>query len=160
MDRWQNQNLKLTYDFFVNNMDEELKNKCAETYRDFPGDQKGGPLLFKIMMDELLINSDAAGQALVAILKKLRIDQLEGENVNKVVGLVRAAVNRLGNIKNPVTGKNAIPDDLNEILLKVLQTSSVTEFNSIFAHIETGASGLKARGEDGRVLQHVAKHLG
>ena len=92
MERWMNQNLKLTYDFFVNNMDEQLKNKCAETYRDFPGDMKGGPLLFKIMMDELQINSDAAGQALIAILKKLRIDQLEGENVNKVVGLVRDAV--------------------------------------------------------------------
>ena len=133
------QNLSLTEAFLMNNMEEGLKHRCLEQYMAYDQLEQGGPLLYKIMMDHLQFNTDAAGKALVTMLEKMKLNEIEGENVDKIVGLVRTTVQRLGRIEHSVTKKSAIPDDLNETLVKVFQTSTVTKFNNIFAHLETKA---------------------
>jgi hypothetical protein len=43
-------------------MEEGLKHCCLEQYMSYGEHEQGGPLLYKIMMDHLQINTDAAGK--------------------------------------------------------------------------------------------------
>jgi hypothetical protein len=51
------ENLKLTLDYMKNNVTENLWNKVLEKYKPFQEKQKGGPLFFKLMMNQLLSNT-------------------------------------------------------------------------------------------------------
>ena len=133
------QHLTLSATFLMNSMEEGLKHRCVEQYMSYKPIEQGGPLLYKIMMDHLQFNTDAAGKALVTMLKKMKLNEIEGENVDKIVGLVRTTIQRLGKIQHSATGASAIPDDLNESLIEVFKTSTVKKFNDIFEHLETKA---------------------
>jgi hypothetical protein len=133
------QNLTLLATFLMNNMEEGLKHCCTGTYMSFKPSKQGGPLLYKIMMDHLESNTDAAGKALVAMLKKMKLNKIEGENVDKIAGLLQTTIQRLGKIQHSVTGSSAIPDDLNESQIEVFKTSTVKKFTDIFDHLETQA---------------------
>jgi hypothetical protein len=67
------------------------------------------------------------------MVKSLKLTNFDGENVEKVVSLIRGAVNCLENLKTR-TGKGALPSDMPEHLIKVFQTSSVVAFNQLFEH--------------------------
>jgi uncharacterized membrane protein YgcG len=123
----------------MNNMEEGLKHRCVEQYMAYDESEQGGPLLYKIMMDHLQFNTDAAGKALVTMLKKMNLNEIKGENVDKIVGLVRTTTQRLGKIQHLVTGASAIPDDLNESLIEVFKTSTVKKFTDIFDLLENQA---------------------
>jgi hypothetical protein len=127
------QNLQLTHKHLVNNTEPELVTKVNETYSEYPPAERGGPLFFKIMMDKLQNNSEDAAAYLISVVKNLKITDYDGENVNTVVGLIRGAHNRLLNLKSK-TQKSLLPEDFAETLLQIFQTSSVPEFNTLFAH--------------------------
>ena len=129
------ENLKLSFDYMENNTKDQLFTKCLETYADYPASQKGGPLFFKIMIDQLQTNSEDATQYLLDTLKNLKISNFKGEDVTTVVSLIRGAVSRLKNIRNPHTHTHAVPEDLAKTLLGVFQTSSVSDFNEFFKHM-------------------------
>jgi hypothetical protein len=133
------QNLTLLAMFLLNNMEEGLKHCCIKLYMSDDSTEQGGPLLYKIMMDHLQFNTDAARKALATMLKKMKLNKIKGENVDKIVGLVCTTIQQLGKIQHSVTGASAIPDDLNESLIEVFKTSTVKKFNDIFYHLETQA---------------------
>jgi hypothetical protein len=128
-----NENLKVTLEYLVNNTDENLVLKINETYLSYPVEERGGPLFFKLLMDLLQNNSAEAAEYLVNVVKHLKISNFDGENILKVVSLIRGAVKRLTNLKD-ATGQSALPKDLATHLLDVFQTSSVDDFNSLFKH--------------------------
>jgi hypothetical protein len=130
------QNLQLTYKHLVHNTEDDLVTKVNETYSEYPTAERGGPLFFKIMMDKLQNNSEDAATYLISVVKNLKITDYDGENVDNVVSLVRGAHKRLLNLKSR-TQKSLLPDDFAETLLQVFQTSSVPEFNTLFAHEKT-----------------------
>jgi hypothetical protein len=127
------ENLKVTLEYLVNNTDENLVLKINETYLTYPVEERGGPLFFKLLMDLLQNNSAEAAEYLVNVVKNLKISNFDGENILKVVSLIRGAVKRLTNLKD-ATGQSALPKDLADHLLDVFQTSSVEDFNSLFKH--------------------------
>jgi hypothetical protein len=127
------ENLKVTLEYLVNNTDENLVLKINETYLSHPVEERGGPLFFKLLMDLLQNNSAEAAEYLVNVVKNLKILSFDGENVLKVVSLIRGAVKRLTNLKD-ARGQSALPTDLADHLLDVFQTSSVEDFNSLFKH--------------------------
>ena len=127
------QNLKLTHEHLTNNVEDNLVTKINETYYSYPVEKRGGPLFFKIMMDLLQNNSQEAAAYLVNVVVNLKITDFSGENVEKVVSLIRGAINRLENLRTK-TGKSAIPEDFAESILKVFKTSSVPAFNALFEH--------------------------
>jgi hypothetical protein len=45
----------------------------------------GGPLFFRIMLHQLVSNTEDAGRALLLCLKNLLISDIPGENVEKAV---------------------------------------------------------------------------
>jgi hypothetical protein len=100
-----------------------------EKYKPFQEKQKGGPLFFKLMMNQLLSNTESAAKALVERVEKYNIGNIQGEEVTKVTSQVASAINRLKQI-----GK--LPPDMTTTLLTIMQTSSVDEFNKVFAAIE------------------------
>jgi hypothetical protein len=127
------ENLTVTQEYLINNTDDDLVLKINETYLSYPVEERGGPLFFKLLMDLLQNNSTEAAEYLVNVVKNLKITNFDGENILKVVSLIRGAVKRLTNLKD-ATGQNALPKDLPNHLLDVFQTSSVDDFNSLFKH--------------------------
>jgi hypothetical protein len=61
-------------------------------------------------------------------VEKYNIGNIQGEEVTKVTSQVASAINRLKQI-----GK--LPPDMTTTLLTIMQTSSVDEFNKVFAAI-------------------------
>jgi hypothetical protein len=123
------ENLKLMYRLMQNNVTDSLYDKVYETYCQYPVEEQGGPLFFIIMMNLLLSNSEAAAESLIKRVRDLRIDAIQGENIDKAVSWLRAALHRLKHI-----GKT--PLDITKTLLTIMQTSSVEKFNDTFYYFE------------------------
>jgi hypothetical protein len=128
-EKWFIQNLQLTHNFFQNNVSDELWMKVSETYEGYSTGQKGGPLFFILMMNHLLSDTEEAASALVTKVRNFEIRKITGEDIYKVVSLIRGAINRLTYI-------HKLPEDIVKILLQVFQTSSVADFNATFLLLE------------------------
>jgi hypothetical protein len=124
-DPWFEENLQLTYDYFQQNVSDDLWMKVCETYDHFKPSEQGGPLFFILMMNHLLSDTEEAASSLVARITDFKITNIRGEDIYKVVSLLRGACNRLRHI-------NKLPEDIIKTLLVVFQTSSVDSFNETF----------------------------
>jgi hypothetical protein len=124
-DPWFEENLQLTYDYFQKNVSDDLWMKVCETYDHFKPSEQGGPLFFILMMNHLLSDTEEAASSLVARITDFKITNIRGEDIYKVVSLLRGACNRLRHI-------NKLPEDIIKTLLAVFQTSSVDSFNETF----------------------------
>jgi hypothetical protein len=82
-----------------------------------------------MMMNHLLSDTEEAAISLNNRVKKFGIKTVEGENIFRVVSLLRGAVKRLQHI-------NKMPEDIVRTLLNVMQTSSVESFNQQFNHLQ------------------------
>jgi hypothetical protein len=86
-------------------------------------------LFFKLTMNQLLSNIESAAKSLVERVEKYNIRNIQGEEVTKVTSQIASKINRINQI-----GK--LPQDMTIALLIIVQTSSVDEFNKVFAAIE------------------------
>ena len=139
-DTTHSDNLKLTQQYLLNNVDEDLAAKTLEDYEEFQPAEQGGPLFFLIMLQNLLSNSREAALHLENKIKTLKILTVKGEDISKVVSHLRGALRRLIQMSqwdrsNPSHSRFFI--DMNLSLLKVFQTTSVDEFNNLFASYQT-----------------------
>ena len=129
---WYRENLMLTAKQLEASMKNSLWTKVYERYKRYKTEQQGGPLLFVIMMKLLVTHTEQATKNLVDTVENLKISKVRGENVSKIVSLILGAHERLEAISN-------VPDDFSKTVLKVLQTSSVDQFNKVFELIESQA---------------------
>lgn len=126
---WFRENLTLTERHVQNSMKKGLLEKCMEQYQAYPEEERGGPLLFVIMMKLLVSNTEMANDHLKEMVKNLKISDYQGEDVPRVVSLLRWAYMRFKR-------NNTIPEHFDKTVLDVLQTSSVQEFTDIFKQIK------------------------
>jgi len=131
------QNLRLTYAYFQSNVSEELYEKAFETYDEFSSTEKGGPLFFIIMINLLLSNTEEAAATLQERVKAFKLTNLPGEDIPRAVSLLKGAIRRLIHVKRKKIGK----DDewfaeITRQVIKIMQTSSVDDFNNLFAQLE------------------------
>jgi hypothetical protein len=112
-----------------NTVAENLSNKVLENYKPFQEKQKGGPLCFKLVMNQLLSNTEAAVKALVEQVEKNNIGIVQGAKVTKLTSQIASVINRLKHIRK-------IPQDMSKTLLTITQTSLASEYNKVFAKIE------------------------
>jgi hypothetical protein len=112
-----------------NTVTENLWNKVIEKYKAFQEKQKGGPLFFKLVMNQLLSNTEAAVKALVEQVKKNNIGIVQGSEVMKVTSQIASSINRLKHV-----GK--FPQEMSTTLLTIMQTSLASECKKVFAAIE------------------------
>jgi hypothetical protein len=101
-----------------------------EVYNTYDAAEKGGPLMFIIMMKKLQVDTDAAVQYLQTSVKQMKITNFDGEDVSRVVSLIRGAHRRLQGV-----GANKVPVDFSKQITAVLQTSTVPEFNDMFSYL-------------------------
>ena len=130
------QNLVLILDYFRNNCHDDLFTKTNEEYELYPDNQKGGPLFFILMIGNLLSNTREAAKSLEMKIINYKLREQKGEDVSVAVSHLRGALNRLIHIKQYKNNNELHREffaDMYSKLLKVFQTSSVTEFNEIFA---------------------------
>jgi hypothetical protein len=73
---WLEQNLKLSFDFLENHCSEELWDKTMDKYNRYSEVEKGGPLLFVIMMSKLLLNTEEASDDLTKRIRDFKISNL------------------------------------------------------------------------------------
>jgi Zinc knuckle len=81
------------------------------------------------MMKLLQSHTDSAVQYLINSVKNLKISSFEGEDVRKVVSLIRGVHRRLKAV-------TTLPEEFPKWLLQILQTSTVNEFNLAFSHLQ------------------------
>ena len=141
--KWIAQNLTVTGICIQNNTDEELLNLVLDEYQEFKEVERGGPLLFKLIIDQIQMTTELAIDHLIMLIKSIRITEYQGENVSTVASLIKGAVKR---IKNYNTGDSTsgsstmskLPSDINQHLAKTtFQSTSVPEFNEMFAKLVT-----------------------
>ena len=120
------QNLDWTNELMINVCDPILSSKINERLAGYSIKSQGGPLFLYLMLQLIISTSEETSKALLSRLDNLKIYQIEGENVLNVVSLVRKAVERLELV-------HKLPDNILEKLLDIFQTSSIKDFNSLFA---------------------------
>ena len=131
------ENMTLTFKLLQNNTDEELWTKTLEEYNRYTPIQRGGPLMLILLLKRIRNSSETAITHLLDQLKKLKISELPGENVDRAVSMVTSTYELL--VQASTSQRNYLPDDFPQTVLKIYQTSSVDEFNSQFAQIEKEA---------------------
>jgi len=135
---WIEENLQLGDTLLQNNMTEGLWQEIQTDYVKYPVSQRGGPLIFILAMQAMQRNDDQCLTNLASTVKHMKLSEQDGEDVDEVCNLVMGGLKRLrGGTKFVTTdGKTVyryLPDDFRLSVLKMLQTSSVEQFNAIFA---------------------------
>lgn len=141
------ENLSMSLDFLKSNAEESLWHQCFETYESITAVNafaSGGPLMFILMLQRIQDTSEAAIEHLHERVQSLKISKVEGENVDKVVSLIRSTYYLLRDASTPT--RNHVPDNFPKLVLQVLQTSSVPTFNEHFHLAEMKAQGDAFRG--------------
>lgn len=128
------QNITLIYNMLKNNTQETLFFQCLELYLKYHPMQQGGPLMWSLILQKISSRTEQQLDYLKTKVKQLRISSLEGENVDKTVSLLDAALSTFKAASTPTT--NRIPQEWNKDLLTIFQTSSVSTFNSLFLKIQ------------------------
>ncbi len=124
------ENLHHTFTLLERNTDEKLWSKCLEEYEEFHVMQRGGPLMFLLIMRRIQNNSESAITHMIEKVTKLKISKLTGENVDTAVSLIKSTYQVLVSVTTQA--RSYVPDDFEHTILKVLQTTSVNAFNEIF----------------------------
>lgn len=120
-------NLQLSLDFLATNTSEALWEKTLEAHALYPVEQQGGPLAFILMMKKIQYDTEDAVRYLQEGVKKMKLTNFAGENVERAVSLLRGAERRLRNTES------GVPQDFTKWVLDIFQTSSVDVFNAQFA---------------------------
>lgn len=129
-DTFVHENLMYSLKALKSNTEPSLWNKCLEIYDEYPRHCQGGPLMLSILLTRIQNVSESAIANHLEKVSRLKISKLEGENVDEAISLIKTAHSILISASTP--DQNFVPDDFPKTVLKVLQTSSVSDFNMIF----------------------------
>ena len=129
-DDYVHENLNLTFTLLQNNTEESLWAKCLEDYEEFGPYQRGGPLMFYLIVRRIHNSSESAIEFLLTRIRNLNLKSIEGENVERAVSLIKSTHKALTSAST--ADRSYVPDDFPCTILKIFQTSSVPEFNSTF----------------------------
>ena len=86
-------------------------------------------------MKRIKLSSEDTVVSLISKVKGIRIIDFEGENFPKAIGQIKLAIKRLEIL-------DKVPADIERIVLDVLQTTSVPEFNRFFRQLHTNLKQL------------------
>ena len=119
------QDLQWSQEFLENSCEEDLRIKVLERTRTFPDVEQGGALFYHVMIHLIQSDVERAARGLIVRLEKMTLRSLSGENIFVACSLIRGVYDKLLSI-----GK--VPDDIDNTILRIMQTSSVDEFNDVF----------------------------
>ena len=119
------QDLQWSQEFLENSCEEDLRIKVLEKTRQIPDTEQGGGLFYYFMIKLIQSDVERAARGLIVRLEKMTLKSLSGENVFTACSLIRGVYDKLESI-----GKT--PDDVDITILKIMQTSSVDDYNDVF----------------------------
>lgn len=141
------ENMTYSLELIKNNCTDSLWLKQWETHGEFHIAQRGGPLMLFLVLNKIQSSSETALDTLKEQLKALVISKLPGENVEDAVAFIKSAYSAL---QSASTSDHCyVPEDFPKTVLKIMQTSSVPEFNQTFAdeqkdvQVQSAKRGLK-----------------
>jgi hypothetical protein len=135
-DPWHSENLYLTALYFQNNTTDLLWRMTYDKYSQYNQLERGGPLFFHIMLSKLLSNTEESAKHLETRVKDFKITDVVGEDIDKVISLLRGAMIRLSQVKRTTkVPSDAYFLDMTRYIIAVFQTTSVPAFNETFAQV-------------------------
>ena len=133
--------MEWSHAFLMNSMEDGLHEAVQSTLKNnYSSSEQGGPLTFAIMVDKVINLSEGAIEGMTMYLKEYKINKTPREDIEKICKRFRFALRRLEN-NGPLT------KDIVTSLFKMFQTTSVEEFNTMFA-------AFKASEADGIICHH------
>ena len=124
------ENMVLAFMLLQNNTDPELWAKCMELYEDYSPIQQGGPLMLCLILRRIQDQSEQALDYLKQHVSNIRLNKLEGEDIEQAVRLIKSVLHALKNASTKA--RSCAPLDFTKTVFNVLQTSSAPEFNDVF----------------------------
>jgi len=124
------ENLNYSYELLRKNTDDDLWLKCQEDYEDYSAVQRGGPLMLFLILRRIQDVSESAIDHVKQSLVNLKIRDIPGEDVDKVVSLIKSAHALFKSASSSY--HSYIPEDFPKMVLNIFQTTSVPEFNETF----------------------------
>jgi hypothetical protein len=124
------ENLAWAETFLKNCCDKNLSDKLDERMDKYSALERGGPIFFYEMMQAILTLTTDSAALMKDKLRSLKMQDFLGEDVNKVVTLLRGTIKRLEMI-------NDVPIDLPKQIIAIFRTCSVPEFTQIFTTISS-----------------------
>lgn len=122
------ENLSWSKELMYNSSEPRLQEKVQEFLRNVPDIEQGGPLSFLLSVHLITTTTEEATRAMTRKIENMKIRDLQGEDVDKAISGIRAAVLHLRMV-------NREPADLQMMLTEAFQTTSVAEFNETFKHL-------------------------
>jgi hypothetical protein len=121
------QNLQWSLHSLKNNIDPTFLMRLNQLHERYNPTDRGGPLLFVLVMNELLYTNEASITALVKQVKDYKINKIGGENIKNVTAILLSVSRRIWYSKS-----HTFPERYVDDILKTLQTTSVPAFNNQF----------------------------
>jgi hypothetical protein len=122
------QDLQWSQEFLENSCEEDLRVKVLERIRTVTEVERGGALYYFHMIQLIQTDVERAARGLIDRLESFKLKSLSGENIFVACSLIKGVVNKLQSI-------GRVPPDIDLTVLKIMQTSSLDEFNSFFIAI-------------------------
>jgi hypothetical protein len=125
----------ITYEYLKTHLATDLWMKVDEEYNTYPSEAKGGPLFLHLMIHQLIAANETISTTLSNRIDSVKISAYKAEDVGEAVTHFRAIIHRLRNMRRRDVAGNEIdlvPLDLSKRLYKIFQTSSSSEFSSLF----------------------------
>jgi hypothetical protein len=122
------QDLQWSQEFLENSCEEDLRVKVLERIRSITEVERGGALYYYHMIQLIQTDVERAARGLIDRLEAFKLKSLSGENIFVACSLIKGVVNKLQSI-------GRVPTDIDLTVLKIMQTSSLDEFNSFFTAI-------------------------
>ena len=117
-----------------NNTQPDLWNKIQDEIKSYPVACQTGPAYLFLALRRIHNCSESTLELVMEKTKKLKISDHEGEDIDDIARTLNIVVNLLHHSSSP--DRNFITHDFCRDILRLLQTSSVSEFNLIFAEVE------------------------
>jgi len=124
------QNLQWSLHSLKNNIDPVFLMRLNQVYERYDTLEHGGPLLFVLVMNELLFTNEASITALAKQVKEYKIYNVGGENIKNVAAILLSVSRRIWYSKS-----HHFPERYVDDILKTLQTTSVPAFNNQFDNL-------------------------
>jgi hypothetical protein len=83
-----NENMKFSFKFLRNNIEESLFNKMLETYKLFSVQSLGGPLIAYLLLAKTLMTTESAIEVLIKKISKVKLQEIKGEDMDHVVSMI------------------------------------------------------------------------
>jgi len=133
-DSYVGSSMNLQVKFLQSNCDADLTNKILLDAETLPIPCQTGPCMFFIMLRRLYNCSESVLDQVLSSAKSLKISEIEGEDVDEVIRTISAATGLLLHSSNQT--RTYITHDFSRDVLRIFQTSTLSEFNSIFLELE------------------------